>query len=124
MGGILTAAGQLAHASEYRFDYWRTRDEHRFYAVRKGWRKAAAGWAIIDGPAEAGLFGPFWDGREWNHEIRGLDAYRFQLEPALLVAQHLAFEENQRMIDVMERRFPGNFRGSPFDFSWKGTTNE
>lgn len=111
MAELLTAAGQLELASEFRFDFWHTEYEHRFFAVRKGWGHAGNGWAITKGSVS----GPFWDGDGWNDTVRGRDAYRYELEEALMIARHLAFEENQRMIAVMERLLPGEFKGGPCD---------
>jgi hypothetical protein len=111
----LTATGQLAYASEFRFDYWRTEAEHRYFTVRKGRRSNDGRWAICDG----GEFGAYWDGKDWNTELRGPDAYRYDLEEALPVAKRLAFEENQRWVAIMEARF-GGFRGGPYDMKEKG----
>lgn len=107
----MTAAGQLAVASEFRFDYWHTQSEHKFYTVRRGVKGYEAGWAISDG----GASGPFWDGAGWNDDIRGEDAYRYELEDALLIARRLAFAENQHIIGIMENQFPGQFRGTRID---------
>lgn len=108
----MTAAGQLAVASEFRFDFWRTEADHRYYTVRKGRRHNDGMWAICDG----GEFGAYWDGTEWNDSIRGPDAYRYaELEVALVVARDLAFIENQRWVAIMEAKYPGEIRGGPYD---------
>jgi hypothetical protein len=110
--GILTAAGQLAHVSEFRFDYWHTDVEHRYYTVRRGVNRYDGRWGVNEG----GVMGVYWDGEGWAH-VRGSGAYRYELEEALPIAQRLAFEENQHVIMVMENRFPGEFRGGPYDMS-------
>lgn len=115
MEGILTAAGQLAHASEFRFDVWRVKTgEHRFYTVRRGKSHNSDRWAICDGDFS------FWDGKEFDDELRGPSAYRYDLDDALLIAKRLAFEENQRLVELLEARNPGEIRGSYLDMSTRG----
>lgn len=112
--GILTAAGQLAHASEFRFDYWRTREgEHRYFTVRKGTGRNDGKWGVSNGHA-------FWDGNEWDDSLRGPSAYRYDLDDALLVAKQIAFEENQRIVDLLEAQYPGKIRGSYLDMTSRG----
>lgn len=118
MKDVLTAAGQLALVSEFRLDYWRTKNDHRFFTVQRGRKLCDGMWAICDG----GEFGACWNGETWSHECRGLDAYRYELEEALRIAKELALAENQHIIEVMEKRFPGDFRGGPFDLAAKGWT--
>jgi len=108
---ILTCAGQLELASEFRFDYWHTDNEHRFYTVSRGVRKYSTLWGVCEG----GSTGAFWVPEEGWGYARGYDAYRFELEDALKIAKRLAFEENQKIIGVMEGKFPGEFRGGPYD---------
>lgn len=108
----MTAAGQLAVASEFRFDYWHTEIEHHFYTVRRGMKRYDGRWGINEG----GSMGVYWDGEKWG-PVRGPDAYRYELEEALPIARELAFEENQRVIGIMEGRFPGEFRGTRFDLA-------
>jgi hypothetical protein len=115
VSGILTAQGQLALASEFRLDYWHTHAEHRYYAVRRGRGRNDGRWAVCDG----GEFGAYWDGTDWNAGLRGPDAYRFELEEALVIAKRLAFEENQHVIAIMEARF-GGFAGGPYDMAARG----
>jgi hypothetical protein len=110
VGGILTAAGQLAYVSEFRFDYWHTESEHRYYTVCRGVKQHDGRWGINEG----GVMGVYWDGEKWDH-VRGPDAYRYDLEEALPIARRLAFEENQHVIEIMENRFPGEFRGRRYD---------
>lgn len=111
MEGILTAAGQLAHASEFRFDVWRTREgEHRFIVVRRGTSHHEDRWAVHDGHA-------FWDGEAWNDELRGPSVYRYELDEALLTAKRLAYEQNQHWVSVFEAKYPGEVRGSHLDMS-------
>lgn len=112
--GILTGAGQLALASEFRFDYWKTGIEHRYYLVKRGRMNNDGKWAITDGEA---AFRPFyWDGADWSDELLGPDAFRWDLEQALVIAKGLAFEENQRMIAVMEAKI-GGYRGGKYDLA-------
>lgn len=118
MADILTAAGQLVYASEFRFDYWRLDSGgHRFYSVRKGRGHNDGRWAICDG----GESGAYWDGTEWNASLRGPSAYRYELEDALKIAKRLAFEENQRWVGIMEAKFPGTIRGGSVDMAAKGS---
>lgn len=115
---IRTAAGQLAHCSAFRFDYWHTEVVHRFYSVIKGRRQYDGRWAIVDG----GDMGAYWDGSEFLTGIKGPDAYRYtDLEEALMIAKRLAFEENQRVVGIMEARF-GGFRGGVYDQAAGGFT--
>lgn len=114
MEDVLTAAGQLAIATEFRFDVWRRGHEHRYLTVKRGHGKIPNGWAIADGES---AYGRFWDGELWSCECRGADAYRWELEEALVLAKDLAFGANQEMVDMMEGRFPGEFRGGPLDFA-------
>jgi hypothetical protein len=114
VAGILTAAGQLAHASEFRFDYWRLESgEHRFFTVRKGFGHNDGRWAICN--SVGGI--AYWDGQEWDNCLRGPSAYRYDLDDALLVARDLAFEENQRWVAIFEAKRPGEFRGSSLDMA-------
>lgn len=116
MADVLTAAGQLHYASEFRFDFWRTEAEHRYYSVRRGRKHNDGMWAVCDG----GEAGAYWDGKEWNGSLRGPDAYRYELEDALKIAKRLAYEENQRWVGIMEARLPGEIRGSSIDMATKG----
>ncbi len=117
---LLTAQGQLALASEFRFDYWHTKAEHDFYTVKRGRKGLDGRWCVLSGVELSGCIWWYWDGEKWNAEVRGKDAYRFDLEEALLIARRLAFEENQRIVETMERRFPGEFRGGPVDMANEG----
>lgn len=119
MNDLKTAKGQLAIASEFRFDYWRTGHQHKFYTVARGRRGYDHKWAILDG----GEFGVSWDGADWGH-WRGADMYCYELEEALPIARQLAFEENQRIIELMERDFPGQFRGGECDLSARKESSE
>jgi hypothetical protein len=115
--GILTAAGQLAHASEFRFDFWRTREgEHRYFVVRRGSGHNDGRWAICNGNAGAA----YWDGSEWDDNLRGPSAYRYDLDDALLMTKQLAFEENQRYVALLEAKYPGQIRGSYLDMASRG----
>lgn len=108
---LLTAGGQLGRASEFRFDYWRTDTEHACYLVKRGKLHSDGRWCITSGESMSA----FWDGQDWNDEIRGPDAYKYDMEEAMLIARRLAFEENQRIIEYMEDRFPGMYRGKAVD---------
>jgi hypothetical protein len=109
----LTDEQKLLYSSEFRFNYWRTESEHRFYTVRMGVKRNDGRWGINDG----GAFGACWDGKDWGDELRGPDAYRYDLDEALVITKRLAFEENQRIVAIMEARFPGQFRGGPYDMA-------
>jgi hypothetical protein len=113
VGEILTAAGQLAHASEFRFDYWHTKAEHSFYTVRRGTHDYVDRWAICIGNGFAG----HWDGTEWSDALRGPDAYKYELDEALVIAKRLAYEENQRWVAIFEAQRPGTIRGGPYDMA-------
>jgi hypothetical protein len=118
--GVLTAAGQLARMSEFRFDVWHSEDEHQYITVKRGRGRIPSGkWAIAAGESASGRF---WNGEVWSFEIRGLDAYIWDLEEALVTAQRLAFKANQLKVDIMERRFPGEFRGGPYDHAARKET--
>jgi hypothetical protein len=112
VAGVLTAEGQLALASEFRFDYWHTDRKHYSYTVRRGRGANDSRWAICDG----GEFGVYWNGSDWCDPPLGPDAYRYELEEALVIAQRLAFEENQRWIALFEERVGGT-RGGPYDMA-------
>jgi hypothetical protein len=115
--GVLTAAGQLAHASEFRFDYWHTEAEHRFFLVKKGWKRYDGRWCITDGNGMS----DYWDGEDWSSGLRGPDAYRYSLEEALVIAKRLAFEENQRIVAIMENSV-GGIRGGSYDHAARKET--
>lgn len=115
MEELKTAHGQLAIASEYRFVYWGASYSYAFYTVARGRRHLEGRWGILDG----GEFGTAWNGSEW---VSGSSQEKFpytDLEEALVTARRLAVEENQRIVEAMERRFPGQFRGSEFDLAAK-----
>lgn len=118
MAGILTAGGQLERCSEYRFDVFCTDYEHLYVTVKQGRRQYVGRWAIAAGESSDSRF---FDKVEevWSFEIRGADAYCWDLEPALLKAQELAFTANQEYIDILEDKFPGEFRGGPYDMTGK-----
>lgn len=103
--GILTGAGQLAHASEFRFDIRRD-DEHSahdYITVKRGRGRLSDKWAIAAGESE---FGRFFNTATdcWSFEIRGADAYCWELEPALLKARELAASAQREVEEIMERR--------------------
>lgn len=112
MEDILTAHGQLALASEFRFDYWHTEAEHRYFTVRRGRNRNDGKWAICDG----GESSAYWNGTEFSFELRGPEAYRYALEVALVIAKRLAFEENQRTVEILENAV-GGIRGGPYDMA-------
>lgn len=119
MVDVLTAAGQLALATEFRFDVWCAEHEHRYITVKRGHGKIPDKWAIADGES---AFGRFWDGELWNFGCMGADAYQWDLEEALVIAKDLAISGNREMVEMMERRFPGQYRGGPLDFAAEGQT--
>jgi hypothetical protein len=87
----------LIRASEYRFDVLKTDAEHNYITVKQGHGKLTGKWAIAAGES---VFGRFFDASTdcWSFEIRGADAYVWELEPALLKAQELAFIAKQELI--------------------------
>lgn len=107
----MTAAGQLALASEFRFVYWDTPAEYKSYTVRRGQGSLDKGWAVWDGSAYT------WDGMQWCTSLYGEDAYRWELEEALRIARKLQLEMNAVLIHQMEKRFPGEFKGGPYDMA-------
>lgn len=114
----MTAHGQLAIASEFRFDYWKTEDEHRYYVVKRGKRDFSDRWGILDNHE----FGVAWNDKEWG-PWRGADMYRYEdLEEALARARALTLEANQVIIEIMEGSFPGQFRGGPHDLLTRKAT--
>lgn len=119
MAGVLTAQGQLALASEFRFDVWSSEFEHEYITVKLGRMKVRGKWAIAAGEEQ---FGRFWDGECWDLNLRGEGAYRWDLEEALVLARDLAYVANQEKVDMMERRFPGEFRGGPYDMATRRAT--
>jgi hypothetical protein len=109
----MTATGQLAIASEFRFDVFHTPEEHQYITVKRGRGEREDKWAIAASESEnRRFFDP--DSYAWKW-LTDSDAYVWDLEPALTLARDLAFEMNQVKIGIMERRFPGQFRGGPYD---------
>lgn len=101
----------MGHASEYRFVYWDTESEYRYYIVKRGHSPFRDMWAVQDGGFVS------WDGTQWDENLRGGDAFRWELGEALRLAEALAREMNMVLIHQMEKRFPGEFKGSRFDLS-------
>lgn len=118
MEDVLTAAGQLAVASEFRLVYWHTKSEYLYLTVRRGRRAYEKLWAVCDTDEH----GHCWTGEDWSFHCRGADAFKFELEEALRIAKELALAKNQYTIDIMESRFPGDYRGGPFDLAAGGWT--
>lgn len=102
---------ELGHVSEFRFVYWDTGLEYEYYTVKRGHGRCRGGWAVQNGGFTS------WDGVRWDENLRGLDAFRYGLSEALAVADQLAREMNLVMIHQMEKKFPGQFRGGPFDMA-------
>lgn len=114
----MTAHGQLAIASEFRFDYWKKNGDHLYYVVKRGKRDLSDRWGILDDHE----FGFAWNGKEWGY-WRSDDMYRYtDLEEALTMARRLAIEANQEIIEAMEAKFPGEFRGGPYDLTARKVT--
>lgn len=108
MEKLVTEINLADFASEFRFDYWRTENEHRFFTVKQGVGKYVGRWAVLDGLH-------VWNGEFWDPNARGWDMYRYERNEALDAAVKLAFEKNQEVVGQMERRYPGKFRGSRYD---------
>lgn len=103
MGELLTAGGQLALASEFRFDVLHTEHEHNYVTVKRGRGRLSDKWAIAASESEYGRFFNPVTGC-WSFDIRGADAYVWELEPALLKARELAAAAHQEITGIMERR--------------------
>lgn len=108
-----TASGphSLAVPSEYRFVYWDTEGDYRYYIVKRGHSPCREKWAVQDGGFTS------WDGNWWDENLRGADAFRWELGEALDLADTLAREMNAAIVHQMEKRFPGQFKGSRHDLS-------
>ena len=96
--------------SEFRFVYWDA-DAYLYYVVKRGHNSYRHKWAVQDG----GFIS--WDGSRWDENLRGTDAYRWDLHEALNVAEKLAREMNMVLIHQLEKRFPGEFKGSRHDMT-------
>lgn len=94
--------------SEYRFTYWRGDHGARFFRVCRGLDALADRWGVFDGMPHTGAA---WSGTHWSYETRGADAFCWDEEEACTIAALLARQENARIVEVMERRFPGEFKG-------------
>ncbi len=95
--------------SEHRFVYWDNRGEYRYYIAKRGHSPHRDKWAVQDGGFTS------WDGVRWDENLRGADAFRYDEDEALRIAERLALEMNQVLVHIMEKRFPGEFRGGPAD---------
>lgn len=107
----MNTALALAHASEFRFVYWDTPSEYRFYTVRRGHGSLRQRWAVWDGGAYT------WNGTRWCTDLYGEDAYRWDLDAALGIADLLAREMNLVIVHQMEKKFPGRFKGGAYDMA-------
>jgi hypothetical protein len=97
--------------SAYRVPYWVTKSENHFYTVeRQSDRHGGEKWGIFEGDQA-------WVGDQWIPSFRHPDSYAWDEDLAKALAGRLAFEENQRIVDIMENRFPGEFRHGPYDMS-------
>lgn len=99
---VLTAQGQLALASEFRFDI--RRDDgmrfHEYITVKRGRGSLSEKWAIAASEAEYGrFFNPESDC--WDFSLRGADAYCWDLESALVKARELC-ETHRKEIERRE----------------------
>jgi hypothetical protein len=104
-------AQKRAYASEFRFVYWSTDRDYRCYTVRRGHGRLDGRWAIWDGGAYT------WDGTQWTTGLYGENAYRWDLDEALRLGDLLAREMNAVVIHRQEKRFPGQFKGGPYDMA-------
>lgn len=97
--------------SEYRLMYWGIEGDERLHIhVRRGSMELSDRWAVYNGPY-------IWNGTEFSMDPRRADAYRYERDEALEIAERLALEENAKNINQMERLFPGEWRGGPYDLS-------
>ena len=96
--------------SEFRFVYWDA-DAYLYYVVKRGHNSYRHKWAVQDG----GFIS--WDGTRWDENLRGTDAYRWDLHEALNVAEKLAREMNMVLVHRLEKRSPGEFKGSRHDMA-------
>lgn len=101
MEDILTAHGQLAICSEFRFDIRREDRWHEYITVKRGRGPLSDRWAIAGNEAE---YGRFFDGDYWSFELRGADAYFWELEPALVKAKELCEGAQREIEEILERR--------------------
>lgn len=112
------AVAALDLVSEFRFVYWHTDVEKpSSYKVRRDWENRSDRWGIFEGDVLV------WTGESWEPLGAVPDAFRWELPEALKVAQELAREENAYRIAIMEQKFPGQFKGGPWDMSselWTG----
>lgn len=112
------AMAVLEHVSEYRFVYWHTdTDRPSYYTVRRDWENRSDRWGIFEGDVLV------WTGKDWEEMSPVPAAFMWELPEALEIAQKLAREENALLINVMDKRYPGQFKGGPWDMSsplWTG----
>lgn len=101
----------LAQVSEFRFVYWDAEVEYRYYLVKRGHSPYRNKWAVQDGGFTS------WDGIRWDPNLRGADAFRWELHEALALADKLAREMNMVIVHRMEKQFPGEFKGSRLDMA-------
>lgn len=110
----MTDEEKLKHISEYRFEYWREYPEDHPQAIYVRRSSVDKGrWAVYDGESWC------WSGQGFSLGLRGSDAYRWSEDEALDLAQELALKKNDHIIGILERKFPGEFRGGPRDMSTK-----
>ncbi|MFH9606895.1 hypothetical protein [Streptomyces sp. NPDC017448] len=107
-----------AQVSEYRCVYWHTDVEKpSSYKVRRDWENRSDRWGIFDGDVLV------WTGDGWEPMSGVPAAFMWELPEALAEAKRLAMEENAFRIETMEKRFPGQFKGGPWDMAsaqWTG----
>lgn len=99
------------HISEFRFVYWMGDGRALSYVVRRDREHRTRKWSIFEGDWLA------WADGKWQEMGPRPEAFVYELKDALRTAERLAYEENQRIIGVMEGRFPGQFKGGPFDLA-------
>ena len=107
----MDSARMLAYVSEFRFVYWDTPAEYKCYTARRGHGSLRERWAVWDGGAYT------WDGTQWVTNLYGEEAYRWEQQEALRIGELLADEMNIVVIHQMEKRFPGKFKGGPYDMA-------
>jgi hypothetical protein len=107
---------KLAKVSEHRLVYWQTDvEKSRFLRVSRDRDDRSDRWAVFDGEHA-------WNGEVFAYTWVRPESYQWGEAEALEIAEGLARAMNAEIIAVMERRFPGQFLGGPFDLAAKEET--
>ncbi|MFJ1700436.1 hypothetical protein ACIOHC_36195 [Streptomyces sp. NPDC088252] len=112
------AIATLDRASEFRFVYWAGDGKAQRYTVKRDLDHRSSKWGIFEGEWLT------WTGERWEELGPKPEAFHWPLDEALKIAEKLAYKENQYIVETMERRFPGRFRGGEYDFArtWTGAS--